>query len=90
MFIDTHCHLQWKDYDADRAMVIGNAKKAGVKQFIVPGVDPHSCEGAVHLASQHSGTIFASVGFHPYEAQKIQDTNFLESLLRTTNQERKN
>lgn len=81
MFIDTHTHLQWKDFDDDRAMVIGNAKKAGVKQFIVPGVDPHSCEGALHLASQHPGIIFAAIGFHPYEAQKITEISYLKSLL---------
>ncbi len=83
MFIDTHSHLQFSEFDEDRAMVIGNAKKAGVKQFIVPGVDPHSCEGAVHLAATHPGVIYAAVGFHPYEAQTIQDVSLLKTLLST-------
>jgi len=38
MFIDTHCHLTFEQYKEDLAMVLGNAKKAGVKQFICPGV----------------------------------------------------
>lgn len=81
MFIDTHCHLQFSDFDADRAMVIGNAKKAGVKKFIVPGVDEYSSRQAIELSRKHPSVIFASVGFHPYEAQKLPDTSIIESLL---------
>lgn len=81
MFIDTHCHLTFPQFNQDRAMVIGNAKKAGVKQFVSPGVDPFSSKLAVELAQKHPGVIFAAVGFHPYEAQQIQDVSLLESLL---------
>ncbi len=82
MFIDTHCQLNFADFDADRPMVIGNAKKAGVKQFIVPGVDHNSCRTAVHLATIHPNVVFAAVGYHPYEAPKNPDISYLESLLR--------
>ena len=82
MYIDTHVQLNFSDFDSDRAMVIGNAKKAGVKQFIVPGVDHLSCRTAVHLATQHPGVIFAAVGFHPYEAPHNPDISYLETLLR--------
>ncbi|MCX6794145.1 MAG: TatD family hydrolase [Candidatus Gottesmanbacteria bacterium] len=70
MFIDTHCHLTFSEYDPDRAMVIGNAKKAGVKQFICPGVDLFSSKQAVMLAQKNPGVVYAAVGFHPYEAQQ--------------------
>jgi TatD DNase family protein len=89
MFIDTHCHLTFKDYDSDRAMVIGNAKKAGVKLFVNPGVDPYSSQKAVALAQANPGVIFAGVGYHPYEAQHIQDVSLLKSLLQTNNGERR-
>lgn len=82
MYIDTHTHLNFSQYDTDRAMVIGNAKKAGVKQYVVPGVDRHSCQTAVHFAREHPGVIFASVGYHPYEATKSRDLTYIESLLK--------
>lgn len=82
MYIDTHCHLQFSVYDADRAMVIGNAKKAGVKKMICPGTDLPSSQRAVELSLKHPGVIFAAVGFHPYEAQKNPDIKDLENLLR--------
>lgn len=83
MFIDTHCHLNFPHYDEDRAMVIGNAKKAGVKQFINPGVDLLSSKQAVELSQKHPGIIFAAVGFHPYEAQQLPDLRRLENLITT-------
>ncbi|MBI4066560.1 TatD family hydrolase [Candidatus Gottesmanbacteria bacterium] len=81
MYIDTHCHLNFPQYDADRAMVIGNAKKAGVKQFINPGVDIYSSKQAIELARKHPGVIFAAVGIHPYEAQHDPEVVELERLL---------
>lgn len=82
MFIDTHTQLNFADFDNDRAMVIGNAKKAGVKQFVVPGVDHNSCRTAVHLAATNPGVIYAGVGYHPYEAPHNPDISYLESLLK--------
>jgi len=81
MLIDTHTHLNYSDFDPDRRTVIGNAKKAGVKKFIVPGVDFYSSGKSVELAQQFPGVIYASIGFHPYEAQKNPDLSFMESRL---------
>lgn len=81
MFIDTHCHLNFPQFDQDRAMVIGNAKKAGVKQFINPGVDVYSSKQAIELAQRHPGVIFAAIGIHPYEAQHDQEVHIIEKLL---------
>ena len=81
MYIDTHCHLNFSQYDIDRSMVIGNAKKAGVKKFINPGVDLHSSREAVELAQQYSGVVFAAVGIHPHEAQHDPNVQNLERFL---------
>lgn len=81
MYIDTHCHLNFPQYDTDRAMVIGNAKKAGIKQFINPGVDLYSSKQAIDLAQKHPGVIFAAAGIHPYEAQHDPEVSELERLL---------
>ena len=80
MYIDTHCHLQFSEFDQDRAMAIGNAKKAGVKAFICPGTDYLSSQRAIALAEKHPGVVYAAMGFHPYEAQKNPDVTMLEKL----------
>lgn len=81
MFIDTHCHLTFENYTEDLTMVIGNAKKAGVKQCIVPGVDYLSSRLSVELSATQPGSIFSAIGFHPYEAQQLPDINTLESFI---------
>lgn len=86
MFIDTHCHLNFPHYDPDRPMIIGNAKKAGVKKFINPGVDIFSSRQSIELAHKHPGVIFAALGCHPYEAQHDPDIYELESLISSESQ----
>ena len=81
MYIDTHCHLNFPQSDADQAMVIGNAKKAGIKQFINPGVDLYSSKQAIELTQKHPAVIFAAVGIHPYEAQHDPEVHELERIL---------
>jgi TatD DNase family protein len=84
MYIDTHCHLQLEQFSEDRAMVIGNAKKADVQTIIVPGVDALSSQLAVELAQKFSPTLWASVGFHPYEAAHNPQTSLLKTLLKNS------
>lgn len=83
MYIDTHCHLNFPQFDSDRAMVIGNSKKAGVKLFINPGVDLYSSKQALEIARNNPGVIFAAAGFHPYEAQHDQNVSDLENLIKS-------
>jgi TatD DNase family protein len=68
MYIDTHCHLTFPDYNNDLVEVLARAKKAGVEKCIVPGVDSLSNKLSVELARSFPGVIFSAVGFHPYEA----------------------
>jgi TatD DNase family protein len=81
MYIDTHCHLNLQEFDQDRAMVIGNAKKANVQRIIVPGVDGYSSQKAIELTVRYPEILSASVGFHPYEAQHKPDVDALGKLL---------
>lgn len=80
MYIDTHCHLTFEQYKDDLAQVLGNAKKAGIKQFICPGVDELSSQLTVELAKKYSGVVFAAVGYHPYEASHNPDIRILYKL----------
>jgi len=82
MFIDTHCHLNFPEFDEDRNTVIGNAKKAGVKQFIIPGTSIFSSYNAVSLVkNMKTDSCFASVGCHPYETSNFPDIRKLENLI---------
>jgi len=64
-FTDTHCHLDFDQFDEDRMKVINRAWKAGLVFILNPGIDLETSRAAVNLSRQYPGKIFASVGFHP-------------------------
>ncbi len=70
MFIDTHAHLDAREFDADRAAVMQQAVDAGVDAIITVGEDLASSSTAVALAAQYSA-VYAAVGFHPHRAASL-------------------
>lgn len=67
-FIDSHCHPQFSQYDADRDEVIKRALNSGV-QMICVGTDYQMSVAAVELAAKYDG-IWASVGLHPNDVNQ--------------------
>lgn len=78
--IDTHAHLDFDDFDADRAQVLQRAEQAGVRCIINPGADIESSRRAVRLAKTHKH-IYAAVGIHPHDAKTV-DQEALRELRR--------
>ncbi|MEM2843219.1 MAG: TatD family hydrolase [Candidatus Bathyarchaeia archaeon] len=69
MLIDSHAHLQWKDFEVDRDEVVFRAKKAGVNSVIIIGYDIPASEKAIKLTEKYG--FYASVGVHPHEAENF-------------------
>jgi len=63
--VDTHVHLNFDAYDADRADVMNRARAVGVTRFIIPGVDEETSRNAVRFASEFPGVVYGAVGWHP-------------------------
>ena len=62
--VDTHCHLDLPQFDADRAAVIERAEQVGVRTIVVPAIDLDSCRRVLALADRYAH-IYAAVGVHP-------------------------
>lgn len=75
MWIDTHCHLDAPEFDADRAEVIERARDAGVGLMVIPAVSPATF-GSARLAAMQCGGAYA-LGIHPLY---VRDTPEHESL----------
>ena len=81
--IDTHCHLDAHEFDADRAEVYARAQAAGVDRMIVPAVTAANFAAVQTVCAQFPGCQPAW-GLHPvYEAQhREQDLRQLDDWLR--------
>lgn len=77
MFIDTHAHLNSKEYQSDLDDVIKRAKDTGVEFIIVPGTDLQTSNRAIELTEKYD-IIYAAVGFHPHDALKADDETLTE------------
>lgn len=64
MIFDSHTHLYWKSFDADRDEVFARARDAGVSRMLVIGTDEDTSRAALELAHTHDH-VWASVGVHP-------------------------
>jgi TatD DNase family protein len=71
MLIDSHAHIQVRQFSGDRQQVILAAFAAEVDRLIVPGVDLESSRDAVELGASYPGQIFAGVGTHPHDAAAL-------------------
>ncbi len=78
MYIDTHCHLNFTDFDADRSLVIDNAVTQGIVSIIDVGTNVDSSRCAIELAYQYE-QINAVVGIHPSEV-KYADSNTMKKI----------
>jgi TatD DNase family protein len=72
MIIDSHAHLDMKDFDKDRDEVVERAQAAGIEAVINPGVDLESSQKSVELTNKYP-SVYAAVGVQPEEIDQYFD-----------------
>jgi TatD DNase family protein len=64
MLVDTHCHLDVPEFDADRDAVVARARAAGVTRQIVPAIEAATWPALRDACARDPG-LFAAYGLHP-------------------------
>ncbi len=75
MLIDSHAHLEMKEFDSDRREVIERAGLAGVDCIITVGTNPGLSRKALSIARQYEN-VYATVGVHPHDVAGTTDEMF--------------
>ncbi len=84
--VDTHCHLNFDEFEQDRQQVIERSRAAGVCKILIPGIDLETSRSAIKLALDYP-EIYAAVGVHPNSG--IEWTNNTLSNLKQLAAEKK-
>ena len=72
MWIDTHCHLDAAEFDADRDAVAHAARAAGVSRIVIPSVGRDNFTTVRELAQRTPGAVYA-LGIHPMFTPRARD-----------------
>lgn len=76
MLIDTHAHLDMKDFGDDLPEVLSRADMAGVGYIITIGADMASSVRAAGLAEKY-GTVYFTPGFHPHDVKDVTEADYV-------------
>ena len=79
MIIDSHCHLDFSDFDSDRSQVLQRAEQANIKKIIIPGVIKKTWNKIKQCCEEHP-QLYPCYGLHPYfiDQHTPQDLNDLK------------
>ena len=68
MFIDTHAHLFYPNFEEDLDDVISRAKKNDIDFILVPATDIKTSEQVIDLTEKYE-MVYGAVGVHPHDTK---------------------
>ncbi len=79
--VDSHCHLDAGAFRDDRDAVVSRAREAGVRWMVSigSGDGPPDLEAGIRMAECYD-FVFASVGVHPHDASKADESTWIDLL----------
>jgi len=74
MFIDTHAHLFYPNFQEDLEKVLQNARNAKIDYILIPATDLLTSVKVIELIDKHE-MLFGAVGIHPHDTKDWNDSN---------------
>lgn len=69
--IDTHCHLDVSDFDADREAILSRCDSAGINKIIVPAIKANTWSDLLTVCNKYTG-LYPALGLHPVFIEQHQ------------------
>ena len=83
MLIDSHCHLDFPDFAAERDAIVSRARAAGIGRMVTISTKVHKFAD-IRAIAQAYDDVFCSIGTHPHYADKEPDVTTAD-LVKLTN-----
>jgi TatD DNase family protein len=78
MFIDTHAHLFYPNFEEDLDEVISRARESNVDYILVPATDIKTSEQVIDLTEKYE-MVYGAVGVHPHDT-KNWNSSFIPKI----------
>ncbi|WP_372768191.1 TatD family hydrolase [Pseudoalteromonas sp.] len=75
-FFDTHCHIDFAEFENDRDQVLADAAQYNVSCILVPGVSLALSDKVLALENTFDITFYKALGLHPYFLNEHQEGDF--------------
>lgn len=72
--IDTHCHLDFEVFDADREQVLQDARDVGLTSIVVPGTHQQGWQYLLSVCAAHE-VLYPAIGLHPMFLEQHQESD---------------
>jgi TatD DNase family protein len=72
LLVDSHCHLDFPDFDNDRGAVVDRARAAGIGTMVTISTRVHQFAGIKAITEQYN-RVYCSIGTHPHNAAEEID-----------------
>lgn len=82
MLVDSHCHLDFNDFEDDMDEVITRARECGVSLILNAGNNLDELENQLALSEKYP-FIYAAAGVHPHNASEYPDLTAEELIAKT-------
>ncbi|MBR9682492.1 MAG: TatD family hydrolase [Candidatus Aenigmarchaeota archaeon] len=80
--IDSHAHLEQKDYSEDLDSVISRCKEAGMIGIVTSSANPKDFEKTMKISQDNPGFVFPSVGIHPEYIKELSIKQIDDQILK--------
>ncbi|MHB2265075.1 TatD family hydrolase [Aliihoeflea sp. PC F10.4] len=74
MLVDSHCHLDFPEFESERDAIIERAREAGVERMVTISTRVRRFDQVRAIAEAHDG-VYCSVGTHPHNAHEELDVS---------------
>lgn len=70
--IDSHCHLDFNEFDTNREQILQDCLDLGIQKIILPGVSAKTWQRTLNLSQQYN-CLSPALGLHPYFIAEHED-----------------